>query len=617
MNCRIIAALCLACVALTAAADEALLSFVSDVTVHQNGSMTVSETIRVRAEGNNIKRGIYRDFPTRYKTHRGHDYVVDFQIASIERDGMAEPYHLENRDNGVRVYIGHRDVYLAPGDYTYTLTYETDRQIGFFEDHDELYWNVTGNEWAFPIQNAKAQVSLPASVSGHEIRTEAYTGRAGARRKDYDSGLDIHERAVFSTTKPLQPGEGLTIVVTWPKGHVQPPTTSQKIGYLLRDNRGLLLGLAGLLALLSYYLWAWLRVGRDPHSGVIIPRYSPPHDLSPAAIRYIYKMGFDHRAYAAAIINMAVKGHIMISEDDDDYSLTRVADADATRLTTGERKLMGKLFKGQTRITLKQENHKPIRGSIKTLKRLLRDEYHKVYFHTNGWYLLPGFVISAITLLVCGIGSADDKPSFFFLTIWLTVWTFTVVLLLIQKHFVMAGLFGIFEIAALFALAESSSWGLTVLLILLVVVNVVFLYLVKAPTNSGRQVMDAIEGFKMYLSVAEKNRMNVLHPPVQTPELFEKYLPYALALGVDQQWSEKFAFELAQAGRADHQSRYNPSWYRGPSWDRFGADQFGSKLSSSLTQAIGASSRAPGSSSGGGGGGSSGGGGGGGGGGGW
>ena len=614
---RLLAALCFFWTALTAAANEELLSFLSDVTVHVNGSMTVSETIRVRAEGNDIKRGIYRDFPTTYKTGRGHDYIVDFEIVSVERDGTPEPYHLEHRNNGVRIYMGHRDVYLAPGVYTYTLTYETTRQIGFFENHDELYWNVTGNEWALPILNAKARVSLPASVPAAEIRTEAYTGPTGARRQHYESSLDIQQRAAFATTKPLRPGEGLTIVVMWPKGHVQPPTSSQKLGYLLRDNRGLLMGLAGLLLLLAYYFWAWLQVGRDPRSGVIIPQYAPPHDLSPAAMRYIHKMRFDHKAYAAAIINMAVKGHITIAEDDDTYTLTRVADADDTRLTAGERKLRQRLFKGRTSMTLQQSNHESIRASVKALKRFLRGEYHKLYFHTNGWYLVPGLAISAVTLLVCDIGATDDKPSFLFLTIWLTVWSFTVFILLTQRLFVMAGLFGIFEIAALFALADMSSWELTALVILLILVNVIFLYLVKAPTNTGRRIMDAIEGFKMYLSVAEKNRMNVLNPPEQTPELFEKYLPYALALGVDQEWSEQFAHRLAQVDGADRQSRYNPSWYRGTSWDRFGANRFGSKLSSSLTQAISASSRAPGSSSGGGGGGSSGGGGGGGGGGGW
>ena len=104
----------------------------SDIAVHQDGSMTVTETIRVRAEGRNIKRGIYRDFPTRYRTKNGNDYVVDFELYDVSRDGKNELHHTESLSNGVRIYIGQKNVLLKPGEYRYKISYRTDRQLGFF-----------------------------------------------------------------------------------------------------------------------------------------------------------------------------------------------------------------------------------------------------------------------------------------------------------------------------------------------------------------------------------------------------------------------------------------------------------------------------------------------------
>ncbi len=157
--------------------------------------------------------------------------------------------------------------------------------------------------------------------------------------------------------------------------------------------------------------------------------------------------------------------------------------------------------------------------------------------------------------------------------------------------------------------------GVAVLLVI-VLVNALFYHLLKAPTVMGRRVMDQIEGFKLFLSVAERERLEMLNPPDKTPELFEKYLPYALALDVENQWSEQFAETLAAAAGAGEGRGYTPGWYRGGSWSGRGPGGLASQLGGSLSGAISSSSVAPGSSSGSGGG-FSGGGGGGGGGGGW
>jgi uncharacterized membrane protein len=171
------------------------------------------------------------------------------------------------------------------------------------------------------------------------------------------------------------------------------------------------------------------------------------------------------------------------------------------------------------------------------------------------------------------------------------------------------------EIAGIVVLAVSTSAAVIVILLLVVGVNYLFHLLLKAPTRMGRALLDKVEGFKMFLGATEKDRMNVFYPPMRTPELFEKYLPYALALGVEQEWSEQFSEILAYA--AQRGTTYSPAWYSGTSWRTLGASGFASSLGSSLSGAISSSSHAPGSRSGSGGGGSSGGGGGGGGGGGW
>jgi len=139
-----------------ARAEEHVLSYDAQVAIAQDGGLDVVETIRVRAEGDQIRRGIYRDFPTDYHDARGHHYRVGFTLVGISRDGRPEPHHTETMSNGVRIYIGSADVLLDPGEYAYELHYRTTRQLGFFADHDELYWNVTGNGWVFPISLARA-----------------------------------------------------------------------------------------------------------------------------------------------------------------------------------------------------------------------------------------------------------------------------------------------------------------------------------------------------------------------------------------------------------------------------------------------------------------------------
>jgi len=171
------------------------------------------------------------------------------------------------------------------------------------------------------------------------------------------------------------------------------------------------------------------------------------------------------------------------------------------------------------------------------------------------------------------------------------------------------------EITGLTMFAKVTSVSMCFVLLIAVIINWVFYELLKAPTLAGRKLLDKIAGFKQYIDIAERHELDFKHPKGRSPELFEEYLPYALALGVEQQWGESFADVLARTQASS--DGYSPTWYHGTNWNNSNIGNFTSSLGSSFTSAIASSSTAPGSSSGGGGGGSSGGGGGGGGGGGW
>lgn len=546
---------------------ERITGFSSYIRVHTDGSLTVTEEIKVISAHISIKRGIVRDFPTKYKDRYGGRIKVSFKVLEVLREGRPEPYHIKSAKNGKRVFIGRQDVFLRPGAHTYAITYKTDRQLGFFKDFDELYWNVTGNGWTFLIERAEAIVELPPGAT--IIQHTGYTGPYGSRGQEFTAASDREGLMTFAATRPLKPGEGLTIVVAWPKGIVAAPTSLDMLGYFVKDHPSLSASMGGFVLLLFYYLFFWYREGRDPKKGTIIPHFFPPQGFSPASIRIIKRMGYKgmgNKTFAVALVNMAVKGFLKIEEESGNvYKVTKTG-ADDAMLSKWERKVALKLFGRDSSIVLKNDNHEKISKAREVLLNGLMKDLEHNYFILNRGYLGRGLLLT------------------------------------------------------LFVAASVFAFGITipavVVFVLLIVINIVFYHLLKSPTFAGRKIMDEIEGFKVYLSIAEEERLNLLNPPEKTPELFEKYLPYAMALDVENEWSERFTDVLS---KADLQKTYHPDWYAG---DRPFRD-LGPALGSSFSSAISSSSSAPGSSSGfsssssGGGGGSSGGGGGGGGGSGW
>jgi hypothetical protein len=617
-----------------ALAEERIGHFTSTVTVNADSSIDVRETITVTAEGNRIKRGIFRDFPTTYINRYGRRVIVSLDVLGVTRNGRAGPYVLESLSNGARIRIGDQDILLENGTHRYEISYRTTRQIGFFDKFDELYWNVTGNGWEFPIDAARVTVLLPqgASILDHS----EYTGQQGESGGDARVTSTSGGTYAAQTTRALEPLEGFTVAVSWPKGFVAPPSDAQKWRWWMSDNVGFFMLGLGLLASALFFLFAWNKVGRDPQKGPIIPLFAPPKGMGPAGVRYVSRYGSDEKGFAAALVGLGVKGRLKIADDDDGFSITKLNGTNATPLTSSETALFAALPAGTTE--LKQVNHIRVGAAKRALEGALDQEYDGSVFMRNFKWFAGGLAISVVSLLagalllpggegvnglaaigfmgvwwgaILSAGWASIKGFRGARGLWRKISSLFALVFLIP--FLGAGVIG----PGLVLAQGEFSPGLVMLIscaVLMGLINVIFYQLLRAPTEMGQKLMDQIEGFRLYLSTAEEERLKLLHPPDKTPELFERYLPYALALDCENAWNAKFAAVLAAAAAAGAAA---PIWYSGQNWNSRDIGGFTNSLGRSLASSAASAATAPGTSSGSSGGGSSGGGGGGGGGGGW
>ncbi len=557
-----------------ASARERILDFASEISIEANGALLVVETIVVHVEGQQIKRGILRDFPTRYEDRRGTEFVVPlkvvvpFEVIGVLRDGAPEQYGVEPLKNGVRVRIGKPNLLLPHGPHEYRISYRTARQLGFFERHDELYWNVTGNGWPFVIERARARVSLPRVVESDKLSAETYTGPQGARGRNATATIDGGE-FVFETTRRLSPNEGLTIVAAFPKGIFAAPSQFKRLMWMIEDNAIDLIAIGAMLSIIGFLFAMWWRIGRDPRAGPKFPRYEPPTGMSAAAVRFIDVMGFDSRCFAAAVLGLGARGYLKVQQSGDAFSLQQTGRS--IDWLPGEKPMATALFDGKGETTLSRTYDPAVASAKKELSSALGRHYKGTIFRHNGWPLWLAFLAGAGALVFAVVNGAS----------LVVIIALVPVLLLALK---------------------------------------VFSSVMPAYTREGRKVQDHIEGLRQYLGVAERDDLARMKAPEVTPAEFARMLPYALALDVERTWADRFAVVLGAAAFAAAVSSY----YDGDT------SSFGSGSGDSLADSLGAldstvsaATTAPGSESGGsdsgggGGGGSSGGGGGGGGGGGW
>jgi len=637
-------------------AAEVINSFDSTVALAKDGELTVTERLNVRAEGREIKRGIYRDFPLTFTDAEGRLREVGFTLLDVTRDGKPEPHFTERRGNGIlRIYAGDKDVMIARGDHTYVFRYRTDRQVRWFDGKPELNWNVTGNYWNFPILVARYRLEL---IDGFKpTRWTAFTGPRGARGTDWRGAIGGDGVLTVATTRTLRAGEGLTVVAALPEGAVEPPTAATEFWYALVDNRGWIFAGTGFVLVLFYYLAAWNAVGRDPRKGTIIPLFYPPKGISPALANYIENWGLGRdkwRAFTAAALSLAVRGFVRFDQKEDTLTLKgtgREPEGGIPSLPPGESAIMTWLNGEGGNATIDRAHGSAVAKVIERFRTGIESENKNRFFRRNFGYVVAGFAMTiAVVVGVVAFGGLSDTDILIivgtgFGGFWLGMFMVPISLALFgAKKFpsvvravmtlIVAGMFLSIFGSVFFSIFPHGFADLAPVLWSLVgqhplpvaliggfaALNGLFVYLMRAPTALGRPIMDQLAGFKLYLETAESDRLNLQAPEI-TAERFEALLPYAVALNVEKPWSDAFAAALKRAHPedADPMRHYQPVWTSGGRWS--GGD-FGravaatvASTSSALASAVPVSSGSSGFSGGGGGG--SGGGGGGGGGGGW
>ena len=627
------------------AAGERITDFVVLAEIGDDASLEVTERISLIAEGNEIKRGIIRSIPTDFTDGEGTRRRAPLELISALLDGYPTEVQVSRVGERMEFRLGDPDQLLPHGAHTFEITYRTTGQLGFFAKHDELYWNVTGDDWSFVIEQASISARLPGREYGEGFSSvEFYTGRPGEKGQD----ARVLPDGTVESSVAIDPGSGLTVVYTWPKGIVSPPAEpAPPVEFFGRGTyRAIHLGMP--LLLLAVMLILWWKWGRDPASRPVIPMFAPPEGVEAGFARYVKTMLIDDRSFAAMILGIAVKGAISIQETGftpGDIAAARTMPAGAESalkllskfagksfrlkldrikmndagLTEEERRITEDLF-GATRreIHLSTADAPVLVGAFNRMAEGFKLRGKSLLSTNLGkWLIGVGlFEIYAASLFVLTITTgyvrAEPVIAFLagpFLLVPLSIPVATGKGRFMSKfilRFLSPGMFLLSAVLiAVGGLSEQGHADVIALLgpVLSVAILLVFKNLLKVRTEEGARLNESIEGLRMFMTAAEKHRLE--SAPDETPELFEKLLPYAFALDVAETWANRFQNVLVSAG-------YSPSWYSGD-LNAFTTAAGVAAFASGFSGAVSSETRQSGS----GGGGSSGGGGGGGGGRGW
>ncbi|MGI6782894.1 MAG: DUF2207 domain-containing protein [Aminivibrio sp.] len=626
-------------------ANERITSFDVEAEINADASLTVRERITVVAEGREIKRGIIRSIPTDFTDTEGVKRRAPMALLSAELDGEPAMVDTERSGANLNFRLGNPDVLLTRGEHVFDIVYRTEGQLGFFADHDELYWNATGNEWTFIIEKASFRAKLPGKDFGEGFTAiEFYTGRPGERGK----AAKVLADGTVTSTYPFTPGKGLTVVFSWPRGVIMhPKEPAPRAG----GPAGLLLPFIFptmtllLTALMSALWWKW---GRDPAPMPVYPLFEPPEGVEAGFARYVRNMRSDDRAFTAMILGMAVKGILAIEDTNASDEMSSMLDKNSAagkalkflarfagpsfklklnrnRLkevgaTPAETRLVRDLF-GFTRkeIFLSSADRPVIQEAYENLSDNFK-AMGKPFFSTNLGKWIAGVALFEITsiaaffmMAMADRYGAEPFIAFFagpFLLMPLTVPIDSGRKARVKRFLFRVLIPGAFLLLTLFlaywSYLEGMNFGFWSVLSIFAAIAVltVFRKLLPVRSEQGARLNEQIEGLLMYITAAEKHRFEMA-PPEETPRLFEKLFPYAYALDAAETWADRFQSVLEEAG-------YSPSWYTGD-LSTFTTGAGVAAFSSAISGAVSSGTRSSGS----GGGGSSGGGGGGGGGSGW
>jgi uncharacterized membrane protein YgcG len=610
---------CLFCT--TGFTSENILNFHSRIDVLDNGDIHVTETIDIKVENRNIRHGIYRDNPTVYLGAFLSHQKFNIIIVDVKLDGNDVNYTTERLMNGIRVKIGSKDYYVSKGVHQYKIEYLSKQQIKTFSGSEGIYWNVTGTGWMFPINKASVDIYFSNAGSFSILSQDAWTGSQGSAGKHYTSQI-YNDHIHFETTKKLYQYQGLTVQATWPEGIITNPQS--KTWSFIKNN---FFWLASII-LLSLYPWyfykTWKKVGIDPPKDPIYPLFKPPNNISPAAMRFVREKHYDSKGFSIAIMNLAVKNFITIEQvSKKKYILTKQSVKSEKELSRGESAIYGHLFLRKNTITIKNEYNSRVKTASGILDSKITNEHQAAFYKDNKTLWKAGVFISLVALFIAWVHFFNLSS---YALNYLYMPLFAIILsagaLSFTKKPIYKLIVSIIPVIILIGtiLNQSNKVYIAYLVIIcfIIILNALFYHLLQAPTVFGQKLLGKIEGFRMYLNTAEQDRLDLMHPPEMTPQLFEKYLPYALALGVENKWSEQF--NNAMKIQDKEIGNYHPNWYIGNNYSNFDFASTASSIGAGLASSVISASTPPsssGSSSGFGGGGFSGGGGGGGGGGGW
>lgn len=618
------------------AAVEEILQY--DVKIHlsRNGDMLVTETITVNAEGAEIRRGIYRDLPRYFIGEDGTSLRENFDIISITRNGREEPYHTQIVNGWTRILIGEEDVFIPRGQHIYEISYETDRQVGFLDEGEELYWNAIGNGWNFPINASQVVVQL--DNSGLFNGFEFFTGAYGSTDKNARAVVSADGNIIsFKLTQPLSPQEGFTIVAKMPRGTIDEPSQAQERAWFMRDFGHIVVAAVTLGVVGLYYIFAWFFIGRDPKGSRIEQRKTLSLGISPALTHYIDNKGRvdgGWTAISAAILSLAIKKQIRIEKDGDDPVLVKDEVMALNRLPVGEAAIM-KIVINKPQFALSKANGSDVAKLKSSFQKAIEDEHRGVFYEHNAKWIWIGIALSIIGVLSTLIFNADGffslvisaiisavfsaflVPIYFLINrLWRAQSKFWRIFGLILVGIVGLLLISFFAAFVLAILEETQSWiefAFIGAVFGLVALNIIFYQLMGRPTALGAEMKNQIKGLRMHLENYHQQRMNLNDVPDMSIKYFEKLLPFAVALGVEKPWSGALdTWFKSAAGVASGMKEYDPywdrhRWYRnrhrsGGTYSDFGS-QMASSLSSAMPKPKSSSSSGGGFSGGGGGGG--------------
>ncbi|MBI1870678.1 MAG: DUF2207 domain-containing protein [Chlamydiae bacterium] len=486
-------------------------AFEVDVDIHKDSSITVEEKITADFS-EDPHHGIYRFIPWVNKTRLGHQLRLRTKLEEASSHHSEDRFWTSFKKGELYVKIGNPHRYLS-GIEPYTLRYTIQNAILGFEEHDELYWNVTGNEWNVAIEKVRMIITLPEDVKDSDVKWDAFLGRFGSVERYHIQIKKIDSRTVvYETRKMLSPYEGLTIVLGIKKGILELPPFFKQARWFLEDNWPY--GLFPLLFL--FLLLRWFRSGKDPLGrGSIAVAYDPPQGMTPAEVGTLIDERVDLRDITANIVGLAVKGYLKIEEKEDDFFFVKTQPKTGSVLKRHEEILMKAIFSTGDRqlLSLLENKFYTHLGILQhTLYQQLVEEG---YFVGSPEKVRKRYRSASVISL--GLGGI--------LWFW-------------SLNMPQIGFLPLPSIPVLITTLLSS------------LLLYFFAPLMPRKTSKGVLAFEEVKGLEEYIRRAQAETFQ----KVDAKAVFEKLLPFAICLNLTKPWSKVFANLYTTA----------PSWYVSP-----------------------------------------------------